>query len=303
MHPKIAEAYQLLDISSTATLEEIKKAFRKLAKEYHPDTHSGKANEEKFILISEAYELILDFRSNPLKYSVYKNHTSSSTQSSSYHPKSRHSEEELKERMKRAREMARENELANQEAIYRAYSAIRTPKYKYSHLVVTVLCFIISTLITIDYFSTEQQRSIEIQSVSNLYGSSKFVKTTALSTYNNEVFYVEYSLLSDMIRYNYEFDSREAYIYESSLLKIPRKVSILRASGQSKTYAIDEAAYLYYPVILLLLLCSMAFYLLRSKKHFKDVILYYASFGLSILGLFIAFSTGLLRSIVAYIWS
>ena len=41
--------YEVLGVSKTATDDELKKAFRKLAKQYHPDLHPGdKECEEKF---------------------------------------------------------------------------------------------------------------------------------------------------------------------------------------------------------------------------------------------------------------
>lgn len=53
--------YKTLGVQETASDEEIKKAFRKLAKKYHPDAHGGdKAAEERFKRISEAYEVLGD---------------------------------------------------------------------------------------------------------------------------------------------------------------------------------------------------------------------------------------------------
>jgi curved DNA-binding protein len=60
--------YELLGVSKTATDEEMKKAYRKLAKKYHPDKNPGnKEAEEKFKLISEAYAVL----SNPEKKKQY----------------------------------------------------------------------------------------------------------------------------------------------------------------------------------------------------------------------------------------
>lgn len=50
--------YKILGVSKTATEEEIKKAFRKLAHEHHPDKKGG--NEAKFKEISEAYAVLSD---------------------------------------------------------------------------------------------------------------------------------------------------------------------------------------------------------------------------------------------------
>ena len=62
--------YQILGVQRNATQEEIKKAYRKLALQYHPDKAGGdKDAEEKFKLIAEAYEILSD----PQKKSNYDN--------------------------------------------------------------------------------------------------------------------------------------------------------------------------------------------------------------------------------------
>ncbi len=53
--------YKILGVSKDATQEEIKKAYRRLARKYHPDIRPGdKEAEEKFKEISEAYEVLSD---------------------------------------------------------------------------------------------------------------------------------------------------------------------------------------------------------------------------------------------------
>lgn len=53
--------YQTLGVTKSATADEIKKAYRKLAMQYHPDKNQGnKTAEEKFKELSEAYEVLSD---------------------------------------------------------------------------------------------------------------------------------------------------------------------------------------------------------------------------------------------------
>jgi curved DNA-binding protein len=52
--------YEVLGVKKTATEEEIKKAYRKLALQFHPDRNKNKDAEEKFKTISEAYAVLSD---------------------------------------------------------------------------------------------------------------------------------------------------------------------------------------------------------------------------------------------------
>ena len=51
--------YEVLEVEKTASVEEIKKAYRKKAIQYHPDKNPGdKEAEEKFKEAAEAYEVL-----------------------------------------------------------------------------------------------------------------------------------------------------------------------------------------------------------------------------------------------------
>src|SRR5437763_10625922 len=60
--------YEILGVKKSASTEDIRKAFRKLARKYHPDVNPGdKAAEEKFKALSEANDVLSD----PKKRKIY----------------------------------------------------------------------------------------------------------------------------------------------------------------------------------------------------------------------------------------
>ncbi|OJJ22300.1 hypothetical protein BKI52_06350 [marine bacterium AO1-C] len=59
--------YEILGIASTATTQEIKLSYRKLAKIWHPDKNTQAKAKSYFQYISEAYQIL----SNPVKRQTY----------------------------------------------------------------------------------------------------------------------------------------------------------------------------------------------------------------------------------------
>ena len=57
---KYQDYYQILGVGRDAETSDIKKAYRKLARQYHPDVNSEASAEDKFKQVNEAYEVLKD---------------------------------------------------------------------------------------------------------------------------------------------------------------------------------------------------------------------------------------------------
>jgi curved DNA-binding protein len=83
MSVKFKDYYEVLGVTRQATDDEIKKAFRKLARKHHPDVAKDKrAAEEKFKELNEAYEVLSD----PAKRSKYDQLGANWKQGAEFHP-------------------------------------------------------------------------------------------------------------------------------------------------------------------------------------------------------------------------
>jgi len=69
--------YRIVEITDTASAEEVKQAYKKLVRKYHPDLNPDEDTSEMFMAVREAYEVL----GNPYKRKLYDNRVSGATTS------------------------------------------------------------------------------------------------------------------------------------------------------------------------------------------------------------------------------
>ena len=67
--------YKILELSESATIEQITKAYRIKAKQFHPDVNPHRDAHQYFILLNEAYQILIKYKKNPSSFnsSTYEN--------------------------------------------------------------------------------------------------------------------------------------------------------------------------------------------------------------------------------------
>ncbi|MGB0389958.1 MAG: J domain-containing protein [Salibacteraceae bacterium] len=63
--------FKVLELPINSTKAQVKSAYRRLAKKYHPDVSEIPNSRDKFIEVLKAYETLMDRFDRPIKYKVY----------------------------------------------------------------------------------------------------------------------------------------------------------------------------------------------------------------------------------------
>jgi len=159
--------YKTLGLSSSATKAEIKVAYRRLAKKYHPDKNKSKQASQLFIEVNEAYAYLSNENSTFQIKSTEKNPP---------RKRSKYSEEELKKRMEWARKYAQYKKIKEERVIELEYYKINNSFRKKIITLINWVSISFAFLIFLD-FKILPTSPIHVELITNYIdtGSDKFV--------------------------------------------------------------------------------------------------------------------------------
>jgi hypothetical protein len=159
--------HKTLGLSSSATKAEIKVAYRKLAKKYHPDKNKSKQASQLFIEVNEAYAHLSNESSSFQTKNIVK---------APNRKRSKYSEDELKRRMDWARKYAQYKKIKEERVIELEYYKINNSSRKKIITLINWVSISFAFLILID-FKILPTSPIQVDLITNYIdtGSDKFV--------------------------------------------------------------------------------------------------------------------------------
>jgi len=213
MHLK--KYYNLLGLNENASVQEVRKKYRLLAMQYHPDKNPSAEANTKFIQLNEAYEIILGRKKSPISKTPQRS-------------KQNTHEERLKTAKERYKEQIRKEQQEN-ERFYQ--SLIKGKKWRIIKLN-SVIGSALALLVLLDIFLPrhfEKDRVTEY--ARDVYSDGRYSSVSLVKTLNNHELWIH------RINYSLYAAYPEIFIERSFIFHDPINV-----------ISIQKVKYEYYPV-------------------------------------------------------
>ncbi len=230
---KLKDYYKVLHLSSTATSDEIKKAYRKLALQFHPDKNPSPQAKAVFQEINEAYDVLSD----PVKKNNYDFRLNQSSQ-----PKTSHSGEKSNtENYRPFHKYSGKQKFKNKDP-YKHFAV----KGKFFSSFIFFFCLILS----LDYLISQRYDNTIVEDISS------FEAQTA-----NYTDHYNHKILSSKIDFNFNSESANSITpYDTISVDITPIFGIVKschpASDEKLNYA--DGFSIYYPFTFLIFLAMGA---------------------------------------------
>lgn len=230
--------YEVLGISRTAGTGEIKAAYRRLVKQYHPDINPSEEARQKIREINEAFEVLSDYYTKN-NYDALLNGTYEPVQQEPETPQEKYRREFLHKKVQQERK--------NIEQLIKV--KIRFYRYqRYANMVF----FLVGILFTLDYYITFKKANYVIAEIS----MNKYYTSVSVSTWN---FKAEKSLFYEYEKVGGEF----VQISFSSIFSLP---SWVRLENGTKSHKVLDTLHSYRNVFAwIILVCSLI--VIRNKEY------------------------------------
>lgn len=151
MHNLRNRYLDILNLHHNASDKEIKKAFRKLAHQYHPDKNPSKASQLKFIEICKAYEKLINKSDEVVENSNINKQDDVLAKNFIKKYNKELTQEEYEERIKRAEEYLKRKQFKEQHIRELSYNEIKKSNFRKVAAFACLLGVILFTILSMDY--------------------------------------------------------------------------------------------------------------------------------------------------------
>jgi ElaB/YqjD/DUF883 family membrane-anchored ribosome-binding protein len=249
--------YNRLGLSETASSEDVRRQFRKLAMKYHPDKNPSESAREEFLMITEAYEILTGKQKK--KIVSVENRTTAARANR---------EERMRAARKRYYEQLKREEREAEEYYHRLVTGKGWKVIRMS----AVLGIILSLCLVIDLVIPNHIESDRITHYAkDIYSSwnTSEILVSLVQTVKNEDYWIEglnYSFYGE----NPDFISQKSWFFHDA------KYLLSRQNGQWVAYTVHYT-FLSFSFILIPIFLLPLFTFLYKRQSFVFAILYYLS--------------------------
>lgn len=268
------KCYNLLGLSSNASDQEVKKAFRKLAMRYHPDRNPEPQAHELFILLTEAYDEILNNKD-----------TSSISQTRKSAQTNETSTEEKEERMQTARKRYQDQVRKEQLESDRFFNFMTTGRNWRNFRIIALTGAIISLLLIADLFLPHHYQEDEVtQYKLNMAFSPSKKVLGVIKTRRDETYWIS--------RMNYFVYSKNRSIYVETSWFFHNPISVIAKNKITpKKFNIHFTSYTISGILIGVFLVPILTLWYRRKKISFTFFYYLSYYGVSV-AIFLFLITG-----------
>ena len=233
---------ELLSLPISASKDEIRKQFRKLAKEFHPDKNKAENATEIFQLIKEAYDFLMEDKAEP-----------------KFIPTENNPAEEIKrmERIRKAKERLRERRIQEEKKLQESFRKITSGFQWKVFSIISILALFSSILLLIEPLLPNRIEKQIVTHYSNPYNGLFQEEVFLIQTNKNLKIFAE-RILQNKLQY-----SDTIYISSSFIFHNPTKIFHITKLEISK-HKIDFSIVNLYPFTALFF--AIPFFVRRKKE-------------------------------------
>jgi hypothetical protein len=239
---------QILGLTTGASEQDIKSAYRRLAKKYHPDINSNEEARQQFLKATEAYKFLMDVGPRPnQEYVGYD-----------YNPYQEKYDQWRESAKAYARERAAEEAAYQQNLLGKIFS-----RFSYINFVILIFNFVI----VIDNFLPEQAHEDKVLAVSQLhYRQSPY---SGLVHMYDQVLFTNFELRVEKNAAKGLQDNR-AMIYTSPLLNFIKYAEVKLPDGLRQLYP-EYDIYYVFRLLVPLIFCFCVAYFFLPDRHVNKI--------------------------------